>query len=64
VTCGRLLAVTVQNSPASAADLLAMLLEAGCYAKFVGEEVLAKPMGVTAAGTFLGRGMCLRPSGV
>ena len=26
VTCGRLLAVTVQNSPASAADLLAMLL--------------------------------------
>jgi len=56
--------VTVQNSPASAADLLAMLLEAGCYAKFVGEDVLAKTMGVTAAGTFLGRGMCLRPSGV
>jgi hypothetical protein len=56
--------VTVQNRPASAADLLAMLLEAGCYAKFVGKEFLAKPMGVTAASAFLGRGMRLRPGGV
>jgi hypothetical protein len=55
--------VTVQHRAAGAADVVAMFLKAGRHAKFIGEEVLAEPMGVAAASPFLSGGVCLRPSG-
>ncbi len=52
--------MTVENSAASAAELPAMLLETGRHAKFVGEDVLAKPVCVTLAGSLLSGGVRLR----
>lgn len=55
----------LQYRPASPADVLAMLLQARRHLELVGEDVLAKPVGVATAGSFLSggvRGSALRPS--
>jgi hypothetical protein len=45
----------LQDRAASVADVIAMLLQAGCHLEFIGKDVLAKAMCVAAAGPFLGR---------
>jgi hypothetical protein len=58
--------VAVHHRAAGATDVIAMLLQARRHLEFVVEHVLAKPMRVTAAGSFFGRRMgrtTLRPGG-
>ncbi|MGA8651783.1 MAG: hypothetical protein WB677_14385 [Xanthobacteraceae bacterium] len=48
------------------ADAITMFLQAGRHLEFVGQNVLAEPMRIAAAGSFLGsavRRPALRPSG-
>jgi hypothetical protein len=55
--------VAFHHGPAGAAHVVPMLLQAGRNLEFVVEDFLAKPMRVTAAGSFLSGGVRLRPSG-
>jgi hypothetical protein len=54
-----------EHGPTGAADVLAVLLQAGRDLEFVGQNILAKPMRVAAAGSFLGGAVrhALRPGG-
>jgi hypothetical protein len=53
--------VAFKHGPAGAAEVLAMPLQAGRHLEFVGKDLLAKPMRVAAAGSFLSGSMRLRP---
>ena len=45
----------LQDCAAGGADVIAVLLQAGCHLEFIGQDVFAKAMRVAAAGSFLGR---------
>jgi hypothetical protein len=47
--------VGFQRHPARPADALAMLLQAGRYAKLIGNVVFAKPVRIATAGSILSR---------
>jgi hypothetical protein len=55
--------VAFKHRPASAAEVLAMALQAGRHLELVGQDLFAKPMRVAAAGSFLGGSMRLRRGG-
>jgi hypothetical protein len=46
--------VALQSRAAGVADVLAVLLQAGCDLEFIGEDIFAKAMRIVAAGFFFG----------
>jgi hypothetical protein len=49
--------VALQDRAARVADVIAVLLQAGCHLEFIGKDVFAKAVRVAAAGSFLGGGV-------
>jgi hypothetical protein len=49
--------VAFQNRPAAVADAMAVLLQTGRDLEFIGDDVLAQAMRITATGFFFGWGM-------